>query len=615
MSRKVAIGQWPRNDPKQKPPQLSLSNVLWLLRQIIWPDDKSLRRPFLLGFVLSAVVLSRLMGLGVSVLFGLLVNSLNEAVGGGLNQATVLWLSLPLLLVVGFGVARTMQNALDGLADLMVDLLSLPAIRRITIRSFEHILSLPLAYHLDAKAGTLSQGLKRGLSSAENLANRILLTLGPVIFELITATIAVWIWFGSFEALIIVAIAAGYLGITRFFDPIRNKFLKQVNSAEDRVNGSIIESLTHIESVKVFGAAPRQLEETNAGLKDYQDASIRVSYHWLLRTTLVWSLLGAGLIIILSSVTLEIMEGQRSVGEFAFLSTLTIGLFRPIAILAMIGRRIQDDMIHTERLFALLEEPDPLKDQPGAKALELSDGGLEFDKASLSYSEGLPILKDFSLKIPGGKLTGIAGSTGAGKSTLIKLLFRLYKPDTGQLRIDGQDIWQAQKQSLTQAMVLVPQDTVLLNDTIAANLRFAKADASEADMKQALWAACIDDFVERQPQGLDTVIGERGLKLSGGERQRMAIARAVLKNPKIYVFDEATSSLDSQTEALVQERLASLTQNATRIVIAHRLSTIQQADQIAVLDQGELAELGTHTQLLAKAGIYAQLWERQIREV
>ncbi len=610
MSRKSAIGQWPRSQDR-KSSRLSLRHIAWLVGQIVWPDERGLRRPGLLVAVLAILITSRSFVVLVPALQASIVSELDRLLGGGLSADKVLWLSLPVALVVAFGVTRSLQNTLEGLADLLVDLLSLPAIRRITLRAFGHVLDLPLAYHLDAKAGTLSQGLKRGLSAAENLANRLLLTLGPVVFELCAATLVVWLWFGWYEAAIIVLIALGYLGITRLFDPIRNKALQTVNAAEDRVNGTLIESLTHIESVKVFGAGPRQLDETNAGLRDYQDASIKVSVHWLLRIMAVWSLLGLGLILILTGVTRDIMAGERAIGDFVFLSGITMGLFRPIAVLAMIGRRIQDDMIHTERLFALLDEPNPLSDRAGAPALELDQGALRFQGVSLSYQDQRSILNDLDLTVPGGSLTGIVGPTGAGKSSLIKLLFRLYRPDQGQISIDGQDIWQVTAQSLTQHMVLVPQDTVLLNDTIEANLRFAKPDASAEEMQEALWVACIDAFVARQPKGLATLIGERGLKLSGGERQRMAIARAVLKRPQIYVFDEATSSLDSKTEALVQQRLAAVTQGATRLVIAHRLSTIQAADQIAVLDGGRLVELGNHAALMARAGLYAALWQRQ----
>lgn len=615
MSRKSAIGQWPRSQDGSrsglKANRLSLRHIAWLVGQIVWPDARELRRPGLLAAVLVILITSRSFVVLVPALQAAIVSQLDRHLNGGLSAPQVLWLSLPLLLVIAFGITRSLQNTLEGLADLLVDLLSLPAIRRITLRAFGHVLNLPLAYHLDAKAGTLSQGLKRGLAAAENLANRLLLTLGPVVFELGAATLVVWLWFGWYEAAIIVVIALGYLGITRLFDPVRNAALKTVNAAEDRVNGTLIESLTHIESVKVFGAAPRQLEETNAGLRDYQEASIKVSIHWLLRIMAVWSLLGLGLILILSGVTQEIMAGQRALGDFVFLSGITMGLFRPIAILAMIGRRIQDDMIHTERLFALLDEPNPLADEPGAPDLKLGAAALAIEGVSLSYQPGRPILQDLSLELPAGSLTGIVGATGAGKSSLIKLLFRLYRPDQGRITIDGQDIWQVSGQSLTRHLVLVPQDTVLLNDSIEANLRFAKPDATPEQMQEALWVACIDDFVARQPEGLATLIGERGLKLSGGERQRMAIARAVLKRPRIYVFDEATSSLDSKTEALVQERLAAVTQGATRLVIAHRLSTIQAADRIAVLEQGRLVELGRHTELLAKAGLYAALWQRQ----
>ncbi len=611
MSRKSAIGQWPRSQAGNRTTRLSWRQIVWLVGQIVWPDQRALRRPGLLLAVLTILIVSRSFVVLVPALQAAIVGQLDRSLNGGLSSPQVLWLSLPILLVIAFGVTRSLQNTLEGLADLLVDFLSLPAIRRITLRSFEHVLNLPMAYHLDAKAGTLSQGLKRGLSAAENLANRLLLTLGPVLFELSAATLVVWLWFGWYEAAIIIAIALGYLGITRLFDPIRNTALMTVNAAEDRVNGTLIESLTHIESVKVFGAAPRQLEETNAGLRDYQHASIKVSIHWLFRIMAVWSLLGLGLILILLGVTQEIMAGERALGDFVFLSGVTMGLFRPIAILAMIGRRIQDDMIHTERLFALLDEPNPLADVADAPDLVLTEGALRIEAVSLCYQPGRAVLQDLSLELPAGSLIGVAGPTGAGKSSLIKLLFRLYKPESGRITIDGQDIWQVSGLSLMRNMVLVPQDTVLLNDSIEANLRFAKPDATPQEMQEALWVACIDDFVARQPQGLATLIGERGLKLSGGERQRMAIARAVLKRPRIYVFDEATSSLDSKTEALVQQRLAAVTQGATRLVIAHRLSTIQAADSIAVLDQGRLVEHGNHTALLEAGGLYAALWQRQ----
>lgn len=599
---KVAMGNWPRaHDGKSQP---KLRDLVGLVKEIVWSKNPAERRPGLLALIAVLLVADKVFVIGLPFVYGALIDSL----GVGLEVA------LPLGLVLAYGLFRVADTVLDNVMDMLMDRVSLRAIRRVTTDVYGHILRLPLAYHLDNRKGGLAQSVERGTRALEELANVVLLSFIPIIIELLIAYVLLATRYDIWSALILAATMVLYLTAVVMFDRVRSRLVGRVNESEDRVSDLIVEGLSYAETVKTFAAENRQAAAVDSAMEDYRARALKVSVYFMIRQVTIAIILSGSLIALLAITVPKVSAGALTVGGFVALAALILRLFQPLRGLGIVNRRILDSLRHTERMMSLFEVPNTIRDKDGAGDLVAGDGSLAFEGVSFDYPSKGTVLRDLSFVAPGGKTTALVGPTGAGKSTIQKLLLRLYDPLKGTILIDGQDIRDVRLSSARDVLGVVPQDCVLFHDTIEANIRYARPDATIDDVREAAHMAAFGSFVEGLPKGYETVVGDRGLKLSGGERQRLAIARAYLKNPRIFILDEATSSLDSATEAEIVRNFARAGEGRTQLIIAHRLSTVMHADQILVLDGGALVERGTHGELLEKGGLYADLWQRQTEQ-
>ncbi|MDA8603563.1 ATP-binding cassette domain-containing protein [Alphaproteobacteria bacterium] len=599
---KVAMGNWPRaHDGKSKP---KLRDLIGLVKEIVWSKNPAERRPGLLILIAVLLVADKVFVIGLPFVYGALIDNL----GIGMEVA------LPLGLVLAYGLFRVADTVLDNVMDMLMDRVSLRAIRRVTTDVYGHILRLPLAYHLDNRKGGLAQSVERGTRALEELANVVLLSFVPIIIELLIAYVLLATRYDLWSAGILAVTMVFYLSAVVLFDRVRSRLVGRVNESEDRVSDLIVEGLSYAETVKTFAAEDRQAEAVDGAMEEYRGRALKVSVYFMIRQVTIAVILSGSLITLLAITVPKVSAGALTVGGFVALAALILRLFQPLRGLGIVNRRILDSLRHTERMMSLFEVPNTIHDKASAPDLVPGDGSLAFEGVTFDYASKGTVLRDLSFVVPGGKTTALVGPTGAGKSTIQKLLLRLYDPDKGSILIDGQDIRDVRLRSARDALGVVPQDCVLFHDTIDANIRYARPEASMDEVREAARMAAFSTFVEGLPMGYETIVGDRGLKLSGGERQRLAIARAYLKNPRIFILDEATSSLDSGTEAEIVRNFAHAGEGRTQLIIAHRLSTVMHADQILVLDNGSLAERGTHDELLALDGLYAGLWQRQTEQ-
>ena len=599
---KVAMGNWPRaHDGKSKP---KLRDLIGLVKEIVWSKNPAERRPGLLILIAVLLVADKVFVIGLPFVYGALIDNL----GIGMEVA------LPLGLVLAYGLFRVADTVLDNVMDMLMDRVSLRAIRRVTTDVYGHILRLPLAYHLDNRKGGLAQSVERGTRALEELANVVLLSFVPIIIELLIAYVLLATRYDLWSAGILAVTMVFYLSAVVLFDRVRSRLVGRVNESEDRVSDLIVEGLSYAETVKTFAAEDRQAEAVDGAMEEYRGRALKVSVYFMIRQVTIAVILSGSLITLLAITVPKVSAGALTVGGFVALAALILRLFQPLRGLGIVNRRILDSLRHTERMMSLFEVPNTIHDKASAPDLVPGDGSLAFEGVTFDYASKGTVLRDLSFVVPGGKTTALVGPTGAGKSTIQKLLLRLYDPDKGSILIDGQDIRDVRLRSARDALGVVPQDCVLFHDTIDANIRYARPEASMDEVREAARMAAFSTFVEGLPMGYETIVGDRGLKLSGGERQRLAIARAYLKNPSIFILDEATSSLDSGTEAEIVRNFAHAGEGRTQLIIAHRLSTVMHADQILVLDNGSLVERGTHDELLALDGLYAGLWQRQTEQ-
>ena len=596
---KVAMGKWPRAQEGKSEPKLR--DLVGLVKEIVWSKNPAERRPGLLALIAVLLVADKVFVIGLPFVYGALIDNL----GVGMEVA------LPLGLVLAYGLFRVADTVLDNVMDMLMDRVSLRAIRRVTTDVYGHILRLPLAYHLDNRKGGLAQSVERGTRALEELANVVLLSFIPIIIELLIAYVLLATRYDIWSALILAVTMVLYLTAVVLFDRVRSRLVGRVNESEDRVSDLIVEGLSYAETVKTFAAENRQATALDSAMEDYRARALKVSVYFMIRQVTIAVILSGSLITLLAFTVPKVSAGALTVGGFVALAALILRLFQPLRGLGIVNRRILDSLRHTERMMSLFKVPNTIHDKDGAGDLVPGDGSLAFEGVSFDYPSKGMVLRDLSFVAPGGKTTALVGPTGAGKSTIQKLLLRLYDPLKGAILIDGQDIRDVRLSSARDALGVVPQDCVLFHDTIEANIRYARPDVSMDEVREAAHMAAFGRFVEGLPQGYDTIVGDRGMKLSGGERQRLAIARAYLKNPRIFILDEATSSLDSVTEAEIVRNFAHAGEGRTQLIIAHRLSTVMHADQILVLDGGALVERGTHAELLAAGGLYADLWHRQ----
>ena len=520
-------------------------------------------------------------------------------------------LALPLGLIGAYGLLRLISVAFGELRDAVFAKVTQRAIRTVALQVFRHLHALSLRFHLDRQTGGLTRAIERGTKGIEFVLAFMLFNIIPTMLEILVVCSILWVLYDFWFAAVTFLTIGSYIAFTLIVTEWRLKFRREMNTRDSEANTKAIDSLLNYETVKYFCAEEHEAGRYDRALERYERAAVTS------KTSLSAVNVGQSFIIAIGLTVVMIMAGQgvvkgtMSIGDFVLVNTYLIQLYLPLNFLGFVYREIKQSLTDMEAMFSLIAIPEEVTDAPGAQPLKIDGGGIRFDGVSFGYEADRPILKDVSFTVPAGKTVAIVGPSGAGKSTISRLLFRFYDATEGTVAIDGQDIRDVTQASVRGAIGIVPQDTVLFNDTIRYNIAYGRPGASDDDIDRAAKLARIDDFIRSSPAGYDTRVGERGLKLSGGEKQRVAIARTILKRPAILVFDEATSALDSKTEKEIQASLHEVSAERTTLIIAHRLSTVVESDEIIVLDDGSVVERGRHAELLAKGGQYAAMWARQ----
>ena len=518
---------------------------------------------------------------------------------------------LPLGLILAYGAARILSLAFNEARDAIFVNVAERAIRTIALEVFRHLHALSLRFHLGRQTGRLSQALDRGTRAVSLLLRFSLFSIIPTAIELVLVFIILWNMLDAVIALTTMATVVLYIAYTLVVTEWRIKFRRRMNEQEGRASNKSIDSLLNFETVKYFGNEAHEARRLDEALHEYESAAVMNQVSLSMLNVGQAAIIAVGLTAVMLLSAYGIVAGTMTIGGFVLANTYLMQLYQPLNVFGFIYREIKQALIDIEEMFGLLEESDEIAEVPDASTLEVDGGRIEFDGVAFGYDPRRPLLRDVSFTIPAGRTLAIVGPSGAGKSTVSRLLFRFYDVDAGAVRIDGQDVREVTKSSLRTAIGIVPQDTVLFNDTVYYNIAYGRPDATPAEVERAARLARIHDFIVSTPDGYQTVVGERGLKLSGGEKQRVAIARTVLKDPSVLVLDEATSALDSATEREIQQNLRELSRGRTTLSIAHRLSTIVDAHEILVLDAGSIVERGRHDELLALDGTYADMWRRQ----
>ena len=554
-------------------------------------------------FALTLLILAKVATVTVPMVLKGIVDALDQSA-----HAT---LALPLGLLVGYGALRFTSSAFQELRNAVFAKMRYGIMRNISLEVVKHLHDLSLRFHLDRKTGAITRDISRGTQSISNLLNYLLFRIVPTLVEigLVAAVLvgAYSAWFAVVVVVTFVIYVAFTLGVTEW----RIEHRAQRNEAESKANSQAIDGLLNYETVKYFGNQDYELRRYDQNLHDWQEAAVRSQGSLALLNIGQRSLIAIGVTIIMIMAAEGVVEGRMSVGDLVAVNAYLLQVFMPLGFLGTVYSILKHALSDMERMFGLLERDPEIQDVEDADELVVDRGEVVFDEVEFGYDEDRQVLHGIEFRVPAGHKLALVGPSGAGKSTLARLLFRFYEVDSGRILIDDQNISKVTQKSLRSAIGIVPQDTVLFNDTIYFNIRYGNLDASRDEIIEAARMAAIHDFVESLPKGYDTVVGERGLKLSGGEKQRVAIARAILKNPKILVFDEATSSLDSESEQSILEALREVAAEHTTLAIAHRLSTIVDADEILVMEKGRIVERGTHADLLAEDGIYAHMWRLQ----
>ncbi len=582
--------------------------ALMRIAPYLWPKGETeLRARVVAAMVLLAA--AKVANVLVPIMYARAVDALAPKEGVGAV------LTIPAALVLGYGLLRVLATGFGELRNAVFAKVQARAGRRVALEVFEHLHALSMRFHMDRATGGLSRVIERGVRGIATSLNFLLFNIIPTIVEIAFVAAILWWMFAASFALTMIATILVYVAFTLLFTNWRLRFRRTMNAVDEEANTKAVDSLLNYETVKYFNNETHEAHRYEESLTRYERAYVRSE------TTL--NLLNAGQALIMAvglTVTMllagsGIAQGHMTVGDFVLVNTYLIQIYQPLNILGFAYREIKQGLTDMEQMFTLLSVPAEVQDAPGAPALAKGPGEIRFEDVRFGYRPDRVILKGVSFTVPPGRMLAIVGPTGAGKSTISRLLFRFYDATSGAVLVDGQDVRSATQASLRQAIGVVPQDTVLFNDTIRYNIAYGRPGATDAEVEAAARAAQVHDFVMRLPEGYATRVGERGLKLSGGEKQRVAIARTILKDPRILILDEATSALDTRTEQEIQTALRDVSRNRTTLVIAHRLSTVVEADEIIVLQDGRIAERGTHATLIAEDGLYAEMWRRQAQAV
>jgi ATP-binding cassette, subfamily B, heavy metal transporter len=571
----------------------------------LWPAGE----PALRARVLIAVVLV-FIAKGATLIMPFAYKAAIDRMSAGAEAGV----GVAMALVVAYAGARFSGVLFDNLRNAIFERVGQDAARRLAETVFRHVHRLSLRFHLERRTGALTKIVERGTKSIDMMLYFLLFNIAPTIIELTAVCIIFGVKFGPGLVVATLVMVVAYIVFTRVVTEWRSKLQRQMNEVDNQAIARAVDSLLNYETVKYFGAEEREARRYGDAMRAFAGAAVKneTSLAWLnIGQSLITNLMMAGA---MAYTVWGWSRGAFTTGDVVFVNTFLAQLFRPLDMLGWVYRTIRQGLIDMEAMFGIVDTPEEVRDLPGAPELRVEAGHIRFENVRFGYDPDREILKGIDLEVKPGTMVAVVGPSGAGKSTLSRLLFRFYEPTGGRILIDGQDLGEVSQASLRQALGIVPQDSVLFNDTIGYNIGYGRDGATQEEIEGAARGAAIHDFIAALPQGYDSQVGERGLKLSGGEKQRVAIARTLLKNPPILIFDEATSALDSRTEAAIQETLRSVAARKTSVVIAHRLSTVVDADQIVVLNEGMVAERGTHAQLLRKGGLYAEMWTRQQSE-